>query len=134
MRVESSNLQLPFCKESGSFSKHSGLRLRRLSGVKSHHPNVNAGLEKSHITGKKSHHNIDFSMEMLVARGTRAPFWVKILKTHHFVLCPPKKTMVDNVFQPIFHMGYPIDRRSFNEVWEQLKTPILNVLSNSNST
>ena len=128
MRVESSNLQLPFCKESGSFSKHSGLRLRRLSGVKSHHPNVNAGLEKSHITTS----TLAWRCWLHVAHEHH--FGVKILKTHHFVLCPPKKTMVDNVFQPIFHMGYPIDRRSFNEVWEQLKTPILNVLSNSNST
>ena len=91
MRVESSNLQLPFCKESGSFSKHSGLRLRRLSGVKSHHPNVNAGLEKSHITGKKSHHNIDFSMEMLAARGTRAPFWGKNTENTSFCLVPTEE-------------------------------------------
>ena len=38
-------------------------------------------------------------------------------KKRHFVLPPPKKTMVANVFQLISYMGLPIGRRSFNGVW-----------------
>ena len=40
-----------------------------------------------------------------------------MLKKHHFVLCPPKKTMVAIVFSLISYMKLPNGRRSFNGAW-----------------
>ena len=70
---------------------------------------------------KKSHHREKVTSQHRFWHGdagfTQATLSCKVLKKHHFALCPPKKTMVANVFQLISYMGLPIGRRSFNGVW-----------------